>query len=62
MRNEKYSMIAYDALIVYFKILMKYLNVKKKIDITKTALFNNYFDEWCENIKNMLFVQKSFIS
>ena len=45
MRNEKYLMIAYDAAIVYFKTLMKHLNIRKKIDIIKTTLFNNYFNE-----------------
>ena len=45
MRDERYSMTAYDAAIIYFKILMKYLNVRKKINITKTALFDSYFDE-----------------
>ena len=54
-------MTAYDAAIVYFKTLMKHLNVKKKINVAKTVLFNSYFNKWCENIKNMLFIQKSFI-
>ena len=45
MRDEKYSMIAYDVTIVYFKTLMKHLNVKKKIDVAKTTLFNNYFNK-----------------
>ena len=45
MKNEKYSMTVYDVIIIYFKTLMKHLNVKKKISITKMILFNNYFDE-----------------
>ena len=61
IKDEKYLMTAYDAAIVYFKTLMKHLNAEKKVNIIKTALFDSYFNEWCENIKNMLFIQKSFI-
>ena len=45
IKNEKYSMTAYDAVIVYFKILMKHLNAEEKIDVAKMMLLNNYFDE-----------------
>ena len=45
MKNEKYLMTAYNAIIVYFETLMKHLNVEEKIDIAKTTLLNNYFDE-----------------
>ena len=45
MKDEKYSVIAYDAAIVYFKTLIKHLNVKEKIDVAEMMLFNNYFDE-----------------
>ena len=45
MRNERYSMITYDVIIIYFKTLMKHLNVKKKIIIIKIALLNSYFNE-----------------
>ena len=45
MRNERYSMTAYDAVIVYFKILIKHLNVKEKIDVAEMMLFNSYFNE-----------------
>ena len=45
IRDERYSMTAYDAAIVYFKILIKHLNVKEKISIIKTALLDNYFNE-----------------
>ena len=38
-------MIAYDVAIIYFKTLMKHLNVKKKIDIVEIMLFDNYFNE-----------------
>ena len=62
MRDKRYSITAYDAAIVYFKTLMKHLNVREEIDIAETALFNNYFNEWYENIENMLCVQKSFVS
>ena len=55
-------MTAYDTAIVYFKTLIKHLNAEEKIDVTKITLLNNYFNEWHENIKNMLFIQKSFIS
>ena len=56
MKNEKYLIIIYDAAIVYFKTLMKHLNAERKINIAETALLNNYFNEWHENIKNMLFI------
>ena len=49
-------MTAYDAAIIYFEALIKHLNIKEKINITKAALFNNYFNEWHEDIKNMLFI------
>ena len=45
MRDERYLMTTYDAVIVYFETLMKHLNVKKKINVVKTVLLNNYFDE-----------------
>ena len=45
MRNERYSVTVYDIIIVYFKTLIKHLNVKKKINVTKTVLFDNYFNE-----------------
>ena len=61
MKDERYLMTAYNMTIIHFKTLMKHLNAKKKINITETMLFNNYFNEWHENIKNMLFIQKSFI-
>ena len=45
MRNERYSVTAYDAAIVYFETLMKHLNVKKEIDVIKMMLLNSYFNE-----------------
>ena len=45
IKNEKYSVITYDAVIIYFKILIKHLNAEKKINITEMMLFNNYFNE-----------------
>ena len=45
MKNERYSITAYDAAIVYFKTLIKHLNVRKKINITETVLFDNYFNK-----------------
>ena len=62
MKDERYSVTTYDVIIVYFKTLMKHLNVKKKVSVAKAALFDSYFNEWCENIENMLFIQKPFIS
>ena len=45
MKNERYSVTAYDAAIVYFKTLMKHLNVKKEVDVAKTMLLDNYFNK-----------------
>ena len=45
MRNEKYSMTAYDAAIVYFETLMKHLNAEEKINITEMMLLDSYFNE-----------------
>ena len=45
MRDERYLMTAYDAAIVYFKTLMKHLNVKEKINVAKMMLLNSYFNE-----------------
>ena len=45
MKNERYSMTAYDAIIVYFETLIKHLNVKEKINITETTLLNSYFNK-----------------
>ena len=45
MRDEKYSMTAYDVIIVYFKTLTKHLNVEEKIDIAKIVLLDSYFNE-----------------
>ena len=45
MKNERYLMTTYDATIIYFKTLMKHLNAEKKVNVTKTALFNSYFNE-----------------
>ena len=45
MKNEKYSVTAYNATIIYFKTLMKHLNVREKISIVKMMLFNSYFNE-----------------
>ena len=56
MRDEKYSMTAYDVTIIYFKTLTKHLNVKEKISIAEITLFNSYFNEWHEDIKNILFI------
>ena len=61
MRDKRYLMTIYNAVIVYFKALTKHLNAGKKIDIAEMTLLNSYFNEWCKNIKNMLFIQKSFI-
>ena len=44
MRDERYSVTAYDVIIIYFKILIKHLNAEEKIDIAKAVLFNNYFN------------------
>ena len=62
MKNERYSVTVYDAAIVYFETLIKHLNAEEKISVAKMMLFDSYFNEWCENIENMLFVQKSFVS
>ena len=45
MRDERYSVTAYDAAIVYFKALMKHLNAEEKIDVAETALLDSYFNE-----------------
>ena len=45
MRNERYSVAAYDVAIVYFKVLTKHLNAEEKIDVAKIMLLNSYFDE-----------------
>ena len=45
MRNERYSVTTYDAVIIYFETLIKHLNAEKKIDVTEMTLFNSYFDE-----------------
>ena len=45
MRNERYSMTVYDVIIIYFKVLMKHLNVKEKINVAETTLLNSYFNE-----------------
>ena len=45
IKNERYSVTAYNVTIIYFKTLMKHLNAEKKINVVKTALFNNYFNE-----------------
>ena len=45
MRNERYSVAAYDVIIVYFETLTKHLNVEEKVSVAKTALFDSYFDE-----------------
>ena len=45
MRNEKYLITAYNVIIIYFKILIKHLNIKKEINVIKTVLLNSYFNE-----------------
>ena len=45
MKNEKYSVTAYDVTIIYFKVLMKHLNAEKKINVAKIMLLNSYFNE-----------------
>ena len=45
MKDERYSVIAYNVIIVYFKTLIKHLNVKEKINVIKTMLFNSYFNK-----------------
>ena len=45
MRNERYSVTAYDAAIVYFKTLMKHLNAREEISVAKAVLLNSYFNE-----------------
>ena len=45
MRNERYSMTAYDVIIVYFETLTKHLNVKEKIDVTEATLLDSYFNK-----------------
>ena len=45
MRDERYSVTAYNAAIVYFKALMKHLNAEEKISVAETMLLNNYFNE-----------------
>ena len=62
MRDERYSVAAYDAAIVYFEALMKHLNARGKVGIAEAALLDSYFDEWHEDIENMLCVQEPFIS
>ena len=49
----------YTAVIVYFKKLIKHLNIKKMISIIKTALFNNYFNKLYKKIKIMLLSVKA---
>ena len=46
-------------MIVYFKRLMKHLNAKEMIRKTKTALFDNCFNEWYKEIENMLLIMKN---
>ena len=50
--------VDYSAAIIYFKNLIKYLNVKETISITEIILLDNYFEKWCKKIKNMILVQK----
>ena len=45
VRNERYSMTAYDVAIVYFKTLIKHLNAEEKISIIKMTLLDSYFNE-----------------
>ena len=45
VRNERYSMIAYDAVIVYFEALTKHLNTEEKVGVAEAALLDSYFDE-----------------
>ena len=45
MKNEKYLIIIYNVILIYFKVLMKHLNVEKKINIIEMTLFNNYLNE-----------------
>ena len=45
MKNERYSVTAYNVIIIYFKTLMKHLNVKEKIDVAETMLLDSYFNE-----------------
>ena len=45
MRDERYSVTIYDAIIVYFKTLTKHLNAEEKISVTETVLLNSYFNE-----------------
>ena len=50
--------VDYLAAIIYFKNLMKHLNVKKIISMMKTTLLDNCFKKWCERIKNIILTQK----
>ena len=46
-------------MIVYFKKMIKHLNVEEIIVKLKMILFDNCFNEWCKNIKNMLLIVKN---
>ena len=41
----------YSATIIYFKISMKYLNVRETISIIKITLFNNCFKNDVKRLK-----------
>ena len=48
----------YITMILYFKKLIKHLNIKEMINIIKTALFNNCFNKWYKKIEIMLSIVK----
>ena len=50
--------VDYLAAIIYFKNLMKHLNVEKIINMMKTVLLDSCFKKWHKKIKNMISVQK----
>ena len=45
MKDERYSVITYNVIIIYFETLIKHLNVEEKISVVKIMLLNSYFNK-----------------
>ena len=49
----------YTTVIIYFRKLIKYLNIEKTINTIEVALFDNCFNKWCKEIEIMLLIVKA---
>ena len=43
--HNSLNYVIYTIVIIYFKKLIKYFNAEEMINVIKTTLFNNYFNE-----------------